>query len=144
MHDITSTARRLEAGKLDRRINLEGPPDELKELADTFDGMLDRLAESFDSQKRFVANASHELRTPLAVQRTLVGDQPATQPGVPGVQVGEQVGQGVPGSLDGLRAAGVRAQDGRNTNFDGHDGATPQIDDCRFGVTGRRRQAEHS
>jgi signal transduction histidine kinase len=72
LHDITSAARRLEAGKLDRRINLEGPPDELKELADTFDGMLDRLAESFDSQKRFVANASHELRTPLAVQRTLV------------------------------------------------------------------------
>ncbi|WP_290055129.1 sensor histidine kinase [Amycolatopsis solani] len=72
LHDITSTARRLEAGKLDRRINLDGPPDELKELADTFDGMLDRLAESFDSQKRFVANASHELRTPLAVQRTLI------------------------------------------------------------------------
>jgi signal transduction histidine kinase len=72
LHDITSTARRLEAGRLDRRINLEGPPDELKELADTFDGMLDRLAESFDSQKRFVANASHELRTPLAVQRTLI------------------------------------------------------------------------
>ncbi|GHF97464.1 MULTISPECIES: ATP-binding protein [Amycolatopsis] len=72
LHDITSAARRLEAGKLDRRINLEGPPDELKELADTFDGMLDRLAESFDSQKRFVANASHELRTPLAVQRTLI------------------------------------------------------------------------
>ncbi len=72
LHDITTAARRLEAGKLDRRINLEGPPDELKELADTFDGMLDRLAESFDSQKRFVANASHELRTPLAVQRTLI------------------------------------------------------------------------
>ena len=72
LHDITSTARRLEAGELDRRINLDGPPDELKELADTFDGMLDRLAESFDSQKRFVANASHELRTPLAVQRTLI------------------------------------------------------------------------
>jgi signal transduction histidine kinase len=72
LHDITKAARRLEAGKLDRRINLGGPADEMKELADTFDGMLDRLAESFDSQKRFVANASHELRTPLAVQRTLV------------------------------------------------------------------------
>jgi len=72
LQDITSTARRLEAGRLDRRINLDGPPDELKELADTFDGMLDRLAESFDGQKRFVANASHELRTPLAVQRTLI------------------------------------------------------------------------
>lgn len=69
---ITATARRLEAERLDRRINLEGPHDELKELADTFDGMLDRLAASFDSQRRFVANASHELRTPLAVQRTMV------------------------------------------------------------------------
>jgi signal transduction histidine kinase len=69
---ITMTARRLEAERLDRRINLDGPHDELKELADTFDGMLDRLADSFDSQRRFVANASHELRTPLAVQRTLV------------------------------------------------------------------------
>jgi signal transduction histidine kinase len=72
LHTITSTARKLEAGRLDRRINLNGPEDELKELADTFDGMLDRLGESFDSQKRFVANASHELRTPLAVQRTLI------------------------------------------------------------------------
>jgi signal transduction histidine kinase len=69
---ITSTARRLEAERMDRRINLDGPNDELKELADTFDGMLDRLAASFDSQRRFVANASHELRTPLAVQRTIV------------------------------------------------------------------------
>ncbi|GAA3815975.1 sensor histidine kinase [Amycolatopsis tucumanensis] len=72
VHAITATARRLEAGNLDRRINLDGPPGELKELADTFDTMLDRLATSFDSQRRFVANASHELRTPLAVQRTLV------------------------------------------------------------------------
>ena len=72
LHEITTTANRLEAEQLDRRIELDGPPDELKELADTFDGMLDRLASSFDSQKRFVANASHELRTPLAVQRTLI------------------------------------------------------------------------
>jgi len=72
VHRITATARRLSAERLDRRINLDGPGDELKELADTFDGMLDRLAGSFDSQRRFVANASHELRTPLAVQRTLI------------------------------------------------------------------------
>jgi signal transduction histidine kinase len=72
LHTITATARRLGAESLDRRINLDGPDDELKELADTFDGMLDRLASAFDSQRRFVANASHELRTPLAVQRTLV------------------------------------------------------------------------
>jgi signal transduction histidine kinase len=72
VHTITTTARRLGAENLDRRINLEGPDDELKELANTFDGMLDRLADAFNSQKRFVANASHELRTPLAVQRTLI------------------------------------------------------------------------
>ncbi len=72
LHEITTTAHRLEATRLDQRIELDGPPDELKELADTFDGMLDRLASTFDSQKRFVANASHELRTPLAVQRTLI------------------------------------------------------------------------
>ncbi|WP_116041832.1 sensor histidine kinase [Amycolatopsis palatopharyngis] len=72
VHEITVTARRLGAENLDRRIELDGPQDELKELADTFDGMLDRLASAFDSQRRFVANASHELRTPLAVQRTLV------------------------------------------------------------------------
>jgi signal transduction histidine kinase len=51
---------------------MDGPRDELTELADTFDAMLDRLAASFDAQRRFVANASHELRTPLAAQRTMV------------------------------------------------------------------------
>lgn len=71
VHDITATARRLSAANLDRRIEMRGPNDEIKELADTFDDMLDRLAASFDSQRRFVANASHELRTPLAVQRAL-------------------------------------------------------------------------
>nr|CEL19511.1 two-component sensor (kinase) [Kibdelosporangium sp. MJ126-NF4]CTQ94689.1 two-component sensor (kinase) [Kibdelosporangium sp. MJ126-NF4] len=72
VHTITATARRLGAESLSRRIHLGGPDDELKELANTFDGMLDRLASAFDSQTHFVANASHELRTPLAVQRTLV------------------------------------------------------------------------
>jgi signal transduction histidine kinase len=72
VHAITATARRLGAENLDRRLNMDGPDDELKELANTFDNMLDRLATAFDSQTRFVANASHELRTPLAVQRTLV------------------------------------------------------------------------
>jgi signal transduction histidine kinase len=72
LHEMTATARKLGAENMDRRINLEGPSDELKELADTFDSMLDRLGESFDSQRHFVANASHELRTPLAVQRTLI------------------------------------------------------------------------
>ncbi|MEO6082709.1 MAG: ATP-binding protein [Umezawaea sp.] len=72
LHSITDTAHKLGADNLASRINHDGPDDELKDLADTFDGMLDRLAGAFDSQKRFVANASHELRTPLAVQRTLI------------------------------------------------------------------------
>jgi len=67
---ITATAKHVSQDNLDERIALEGPRDELKELADTFDGMLERLSGAFASQRRFVANASHELRTPLTVIRT--------------------------------------------------------------------------
>jgi signal transduction histidine kinase len=70
LHRVTSTARRLSGETLDQRINYDGADDEVAELAATFDAMLDRLGDSFESQKRFVANASHELRTPLAVMRT--------------------------------------------------------------------------
>ncbi|TVL92731.1 cell wall metabolism sensor histidine kinase WalK [Streptomyces sp. SAJ15] len=69
---ITRTARQVAGSDLSRRIQLEGPDDELKELADTFDEMLDRLERAFTAQQRFVANASHELRTPLAINRTLL------------------------------------------------------------------------
>lgn len=72
LHVITGTARRVADRSLHERIALDGPPDELKELADTFDDMLARLDRAFDGQSRFVANASHELRTPLAVNRTLL------------------------------------------------------------------------
>ena len=72
LRDITATARRVSGHNLGERIGLEGPPDELKELADTFDGMLARLDSAFASQRHFVANASHELRTPLAIMRTEV------------------------------------------------------------------------
>jgi signal transduction histidine kinase len=67
---ITATARSISDRTLDERIGLRGPRDELRELAETFDTMLDRLEGAFDSQRRFVANASHELRTPLAIVRT--------------------------------------------------------------------------
>jgi len=67
---VTRTAQQLSTETLDQRIDLGGPDDELRELADTFDEMLGRLDAAFDGQKLFVANASHELRTPLSVIRT--------------------------------------------------------------------------
>ncbi len=72
LHAITAAAKRLSEENLDERIALQGPEDELKELADTFDAMLGRLDAAFQSQRRFVANASHELRTPLSIMRTVV------------------------------------------------------------------------
>ncbi len=72
LHKVTSAAQRASQEHLDERIDLDGPSDELKELADTFDDMLDRLDLAFVSQRRFVANASHELRTPLTAMRTLI------------------------------------------------------------------------
>ncbi|MFJ7493454.1 sensor histidine kinase [Streptomyces sp. NPDC097727] len=71
LRTITATARDISATSLHQRLALDGPVDELKELGDTFDGLLSRLESSFQAQRQFVANASHELRTPLARQRTL-------------------------------------------------------------------------
>ena len=72
LHKVTAAARRASQERLDERISLAGPNDELKELADTFDDMLNRLDLALASQRRFVANASHELRTPLTSMRTLI------------------------------------------------------------------------
>jgi signal transduction histidine kinase len=71
LRTITATVRDISATSLHRRLALEGPHDELKELGDTFDSLLGRLESSFQAQRRFVANASHELRTPLARQRAI-------------------------------------------------------------------------
>ena len=80
---MNARARRITEHNLHERLSLEGPADELKELGDTFDGLLSRLEGAFESQRRFVANASHELRTPITVQRALVevalGDPDATE-----------------------------------------------------------------
>jgi len=66
VHAITATARDLSEHSLGRRITLDLPPDELGELAATFNAMLARLEAAFTSLQRFTADAAHELRAPLA------------------------------------------------------------------------------
>ncbi|NGN70090.1 HAMP domain-containing protein, partial [Streptomyces sp. A7024] len=84
---ITDTARQLNAENLHERIALSAPPGELKQLADTFDGMLDRIERLVGAQQRFAANAAHELRTPLALQRA------AAEIGLAGEPDAERVAQ---------------------------------------------------
>ena len=72
MRSITEAAREASELRLGQRLAFTGPDDELKQLADTFDVMLERLDDAFTSQKRFVANAAHELRTPLTAMRTAI------------------------------------------------------------------------
>ncbi|MGH2857307.1 MAG: sensor histidine kinase [Solirubrobacteraceae bacterium] len=69
---ITTAAQEISVSNLHRRLELKGPDDELTQLGRTLDGLFGRLESSFETQRRFVANASHELRTPLAGQRALL------------------------------------------------------------------------
>jgi len=69
---MADTVRQMGPQNLGQRIRWDGGDDELREVADSVDTMLDRVAAGFEGQRRFASNASHELRTPLAVQRTLV------------------------------------------------------------------------
>ena len=72
VRSITEAARQASQLRLGQRLALTGRDDEFKQLADTFDVMLERLDDAFTSQKRFVANAAHELRTPLTAMRTAI------------------------------------------------------------------------
>ena len=64
--DILGEVEAISASRLDLRVPVKDEKDELGELATTFNRMLERLEQSFDSQKMFVSNVSHELRTPMA------------------------------------------------------------------------------
>ncbi|QCX74850.1 Signal transduction histidine-protein kinase ArlS [Streptomyces sp. YIM 121038] len=72
LRTMTGTIRRISARNVHERLAVAGPADELKDLADTVDGLLGRLETALDAHKRFVANAAHELRTPLTLEHALV------------------------------------------------------------------------
>jgi signal transduction histidine kinase len=72
LRTMTTATQQISEANLHQRLALEGPPDELRQLADTIDGLLGRLEGAFDAQRQFVANASHELRTPLTSARALL------------------------------------------------------------------------
>ena len=82
---VSRAAQQIGPANLDTRLALEGPDDEVRDLAIAFDGMLDRLQRSFGQQERFVADAAHELRTPLATLRTTI-DVVRAQPNIAGDQ----------------------------------------------------------
>jgi signal transduction histidine kinase len=72
LREMTAATQRISEENLHERLAMPGPGDELKDLADTIDGLLERLEGAFAAQRRFVANASHELRTPLTTMRACV------------------------------------------------------------------------
>jgi len=72
LRTITVATQQISEANLHERLALTGPRDELGQLAETIDGLLERLEGAFDAQRRFVANASHELRTPLTSARALL------------------------------------------------------------------------
>jgi signal transduction histidine kinase len=72
LRTMTTATQQMSEANLHERLAMTGPPDELRQLADTIDGLLGRLEGAFDAQRRFVANASHELRTPLTTVRALL------------------------------------------------------------------------
>jgi two-component system sensor histidine kinase VanS len=72
LRTMTATTRQISERNLNERLALPGPHDELKDLADTVDGLLARLEAHVAEQQRFAANASHELRTPLSLTQTLL------------------------------------------------------------------------
>ena len=86
LRTITAAAQEISETNLHHRLDLPGPRDELRTLADTIDALLARLEAAFESQRQFVANASHELRTPLTTMRTAL-DVASAKPNLSSAQV---------------------------------------------------------
>jgi signal transduction histidine kinase len=138
---ITETARRASEQHLGERLALTGARDELKDLADTFDDMLERLDAAFAAQRRFVANASHELRTPLTVMRTAIDVTLAKPSPTPrqltdmAVRVRRSIDR-AESMVEALLTLAVSDQGTRSTEFtdlatwaeDALDAAAPEID----------------
>jgi signal transduction histidine kinase len=138
---ITGTARRASEENLGERIALDGAKDELKELADTFDDMLERLDRAFTAQRRFVADASHELRTPLTVMRTAI-DVALAKPGrseeqleAMAVRVRNAIGR-AEGMVDALLTLAISEQGrpGRSEPFSLATAAEDAIDAAAAGI----------
>ena len=72
LRTISVTARDISASNLNRRLDTGARDNEFADLGETLNGLFGRLEASFESQRRFVANASHELRTPLSAGRALL------------------------------------------------------------------------
>ena len=68
LRDIERSASEISGSNdLKKRINMQGPDDEVHRLAATFDDMIGRLDDAFETERRFTSDASHELRTPMSV-----------------------------------------------------------------------------
>ncbi len=65
--EMTETVKTISVEALDTRLNVTGSKDELKELAETFNTMIDGIEQAYEQQNQFVSDASHELRTPISV-----------------------------------------------------------------------------
>jgi two-component system OmpR family sensor kinase len=72
VEDLRSEAAAISASEPDRRLPVPDTGDELQRLTETLNGMLDRVHEALDRERRFVDEASHELRTPLGVLKAEV------------------------------------------------------------------------
>jgi signal transduction histidine kinase len=76
---MTGRLQQISDRNVHERLALPGRRTEVKDLADTVDGLLGRLEAALDAHKRFVANAAHEMRTPLTVERALL-EEPLIDP----------------------------------------------------------------